>query len=210
MKAPTSGGGDFELPPAGLTVGTCFKVIDLGTQEGSYKGKPKLNHQILVAFELPKHRMQFEKDGVEKDLPMSISKRYNLTFSAKARLRQDMEQWYGKKFDDKQIEASGGFDPSKILGRPAQIMIVHSEDGKYANIEGLMPLAEGMAAPDQENPSVLFDLDDIDWDIWDSFTDGMQSWIGKSPEMNAALNARGNVTEPAPAGEKEDYDDIPF
>ena len=202
MKAQTGGDQTRENPPAGLTVGRCIKVIDLGTQETMFGGK----HQIFVYFELPKHRIEI--DG--EDLPMAISKKYTLSFNKKARLRQDLEQWYGKKFDDKQIDASGGFDPSKILGRPAQIMITHDENnGKvYANINGLMPLPDGAEAPAQENPSELFDLDDPDWDVFDSFGRGMQDWIAKSPEFQALPQRQ--PAAPVESGEKEDYDDIPF
>ena len=212
MKAPTGGGEDRELPPAGLTIGTCIKVIDLGTQERKYQEQVKHNREILVMFELPKHRIKLEVDGVEKDLPMAISKKYTLSFNKKATLRKDMEQWYGKKFDDKQIEAAGGFDPSKILGRPAQIMITHNETPKatYANIEGLMPLADGMPAPEQENESVLFDLDEFDINTWESFGEGMQKWIGKSPEMAAILDRMNGSSAPAAPAADIPEDDIPF
>ena len=209
MKAQTGGGEDRELPPTGLTIGTCIKVIDLGTQERKYNEKTKNERKILVMFELPKHRIEI--DG--KDLPMAISKKYTLSFNRKSTLRKDMEQWYGKKFDDKQIEASGGFDPSKILGRPAQIMITHNvtQTNTYANIEGLMPLADGMPAPEQENPSVLFDLDEFDQNVWDSFSEGMQKWIGKSPEA-AAILERGTSKPDSTTNPDDDFDpdDIPF
>jgi len=206
MKAQATQEAERELPPEGLTIGRCIKLIDLGTQESKYRDSVKHNRQILVMFELPDHRM--ELDG--KDVPMAISKKYTLSFNSKSNLRKDMEQWYGTKFDDKQIEASGGFDPSKILGRPAQLMIVHNDSGgkTYANISGLMPLMAGVEAPNQENPSVLFDLDEIDWDVYDSFSEGMKSWIAKSPEFQELEATRSGSAQPEPV--KEDYDDLPF
>jgi len=208
MRAETSGSGDFENPKEGVTVGRCYRIVDLGTQEQKYQGNVNYKRQILVSFELP--LLTMELDG--EKIPMAISKKYTLSFNGKASLRKDMEAWYGKKFNDKDIEASGGFDPTKILGKPGQILIEHNESqGKtYANVAGLMPLAEGQTCPDQVNESFVFDLDEFDRDKWDSLSEKMRSWIAKSPEAKKALGeGQPEKDNPAVVDDFEDLD-LPF
>ena len=206
MKAGVK--GDFELPPEGITIGRCYRVIDLGTQESKYKDKTNYNRQILVVFELPKCTMEIENDAGEKEVkPMSISKRYNLTFGQRASLRKDMESWYGKKFNDKDIQQSGGFDPEKIIGKAGQIQIQHNES--YANVINLLPLAEGQECPEQINPTLFFDLDAPDQDTWNKLSEGMQTWIAKSPEGAQFISKTSpGTTHEAPPD--DGFDDIPF
>ena len=204
MRANTSGGGDFQIPEEGLTVGRCVRVIDLGTQENVFNGKASLKHQIFVGFELPERKVEFEGEEV----PGLIFKKYTLSFNSKANLRTDLEQWYGKKFNDKDIEQSGGFDPSKILDRPAQVIITHSQgsNGKtYANIEGLMPIAQGLEIPERHHDLVLFDLDEFDQSVYDSLSENMRTWIAKSPEYEMLNKRDKKVVQEALAD-----DDIPF
>ena len=205
MKATTGGGGSFELPKEGLTIGRCYRVIDLGTQENKFKSEVSYKRQILVMFELPHQLMDY--DG--EQMPMSISKKYNLSFNSKSNLRKDMEAWYGKKFNDKDIEQSGGFDPSKVVGKSAQILIEHSIDGNYANIAGLMPLAEGQTCPEQVNPSFVFDLDEFDRDKWDTLSEKMKQWIAKSPEAQKALG-NGQPEQSNAAVVDDGFDSLPF
>ncbi len=206
MKAQVTG-SDFEKPPAGLTIGRCYRVVDLGTQESVYKGNTSYKRQILISWELPSHMAEFD----DKEQPMAISKKYTLSFNGKASLRKDMEAWYGMKFNDKDIENSDGFDPEKVLGKPCQINIVHSDDGNYANIAGLMPLAEGQKCPEQINPSFIFDLDAFDRDKWDALSEKMQQWIVKSPEAQEVLG-KGKPEQEADEAPDDGFDDldIPF
>ena len=204
MKATVGGsGGNFELAPEGMHLARCIKVIDLGTQEQKWKDQVKHNRQVLVMFELPK--VMIDVDGEQR--PQSISKKYTLSFNAKANFRKDMETWFGR-FSDKQIAESKGFDPSKLVGRPAAINIAHSDDKKYANIKSITGVMEGLTVPDQINPSVLFDLDDFDYDVWDTLSEKMKDWIGKSPECEKALAGSKPTASTAPVA--DDFDDIPF
>ena len=40
-----SGGGEFEQAPAGTHMAVCIRVIDIGTQDGEYQGKPNSKRQ---------------------------------------------------------------------------------------------------------------------------------------------------------------------
>jgi hypothetical protein len=206
-KAQVGGGGDFENPPEAYHKARCIRAIDLGTQETTYQGKPSTpKRQLLLMFELPECTTTFEQDGEEVTRPMVISKKYTLSFSNKANLRKDMESWYGQKFNDKDIEDAGGFDPSKVVGRAAKIQVYHSTDGKYANIGVIIPEED---CPAQVHPSVVIDLDDLDAAAWNGLSERMQSWIAKSPEYQAIA---GKTDESAQKQPDLDInkDDIPF
>ena len=203
MKAEVSGGGDFQNPKPGVTIGRCYGVIDLGTQMTSYGAK----HKILIQFELPTQLMERDDEKV----PMMVSKQYTLSFNSKANLRKDMEAWYGKKFNDKDIEQSGGFDPSKVVGKPAQLLLEENDTGDkvYINIATLMPLAEGQSCPEQVNPSFVFDLDEFSLDKWDTLSEKMKQWIAKSPEAQQALG-NGQPEQANEAVVDDGFNDLPF
>src|SRR3972149_5784866 len=122
----TGGGGNFELAPVGMHLARCYRVIDCGTHPDRNYGKRKRPGYLF--WELPNtHR-------AASDDPIIIAKRYTLSHHPKAILRLDLESWYGQHFDDKRLDQGGGFDIEKVLGRPALLNVIHSDDGKFANI----------------------------------------------------------------------------
>lgn len=89
MHLPQPSDAEFELAPAGTHIAVCYRVIDLGTQETTFKGEVKHQHKILISWEIPDEKM---KDG----RPFTIGKRYTWSMSEKANLRNDLESWRGK------------------------------------------------------------------------------------------------------------------
>ena len=71
------------------------------------------------------------------------------------------------------------------MGRNCLLNIVHSEDGKYANIEGITPIMKGMPL-----------LEPINTDL----SDGLKKWLEK--KRSEALDAG----DKKPGAE----DDLPF
>lgn len=209
MHMPQNSGGDFTPPPAGTHMAICYRVVDLGTQQVEWQGKQKLQHKIMLTWELPDELME---DG----RPFIVNQRYTFSSSEKSRLRQDLESWRGKKFTDADF-GPGGFDVSKLIGVPCLIGVVHAhKDGKtYANISSIVKLPKGMKAPAPINESVLLDLAKFDRTVFEALSDGLRQAIMRSPEYHAAIS--GQPTEqigdaPPPASE-DDYggsNDIPF
>lgn len=186
-------GGDFELAPEGTQVGRCYQIIDLGTHIDKKFGKPK--HQVRLGFELP---LQLMKDGK----PFMVSKMYTLSHGDKSNLRADLESWYGKKFNTAALDEAGGFDLEKVMSRTCLLTIVHSEDGKYANIKTISPLLEGLECPPQVNPSFIFTLEEPDKGFA-QLSDGMRKFILDCEELKNGGNVK---KEEAPDLD----DDIPF
>lgn len=202
-------GADFELPPAGAHIAVCYRVIDLGTQETTFKGQKKHTHQILISWELPDEPM---RDG----RPFSVHKRYTYSSNEKANLRKDLESWRGKKFEDAEF---GTWDIGTIISAGCMINIVHDDKGDkvYANIASIMRLPKGTKATPPANATVVFSLDPEEFDsgIFEKLGDNLCSQIAKSPEY---AKATGNVSlrrddPPLPSEDgygATDDSDIPF
>ncbi len=120
--------GDYELAPVGVYRAVCTRLLNMGIQETNYGDK----HQIHLAFEIDENMA----DG----RPFLMMQNYTVSLNEKARLRKDLEAWRGRSFTAEEL---GGFDLKSVLGKPLQISVVHSEDGKYANIGAMMPLGRG-------------------------------------------------------------------
>lgn len=131
MVVKETGGGDFELPSAGLKNAVCSNVYDLGVQESSYGPK----HQVVLLWELD----ELDSDGARH----WVIKTYTASLNDKARLREDLETWRGKGFSAEEL---AGFDLEAVLDKPCTLNIVHNESkaGKtYANVKGVMPPQQG-------------------------------------------------------------------
>jgi len=175
-----SGGGKFENAPEGVHLAICYRIIDLGTHLNLNYGNRQ--RKIRIHWELPNALME---DGT----PFSINKQYTLSHHEKSNLRKDLESWYGKRFNDADLEDSGGFDPEKLLGRACQLNIIHKEsDGTtYANVVTIMP-ATGDPVPAMANELFFFDLDNFDVTKFESLTDKLRSYINESDERKTFLS----------------------
>lgn len=214
MYLPPDNSQKFAPPPAGAHPAICYRVIDLGTQTGSYKGAPKRQHKILLSWELPTELIE---EGEKAGEPFTVHQRYTFSSSEKSRLRQDLESWRGKAFQDSDF-GPGGFDIKNVLGVPCLLGIIHeTKDGNtYANVRTLSRLPKGMAVPQPVNPQVYFAFDIPDWmAIYEGFSDGLKATISRSPEYAEAVAKRNGTAKGEPVGEappaRDDMsDDIPF
>ena len=194
----SNSGGDFEKAPAGMHVARCFRIVDCGTHMDEKWQKSKRIGWIF--FELPKSLMQADDKGHRK--PFMVGKRYTLSHNEKAALRLDLESWYGKSFNTADLDNAGGFDLEKLMGRPAMLNVVHSDDGKYVNIKSINPLPEGLECPAQINPNFSFSIDEAKTDKINQFSEKMKAYSLEAKELKG---------EKIPAISQIDPDDgIPF
>jgi hypothetical protein len=211
--AKDSGGGNFKRVPAGVYIGRCYSLIDLGTQESSGQFGTKLQYKVRIGWELfgeddQGHPLTVEVDG--KTLPMTIAKSYTLSLHEKSSLRKDLAAWRGKDFTEDEAKA---FDISKLIGAYCMVNVTTSEtNGKtYSNVAGLtqLPSALKSAKPAGVHEPVLFNLDEPDMEVFSTFHDKLQEAIKRSPEW---AKATGSRREPAHAGSGFDDmdDDVPF
>lgn len=191
LIASNKGGDDFEMTPEGTYVARCYKIIDLGTQTTTGQYGTKETHKVMISWEL------FDDDVKMADgRPYSVTQWYTVSLSEKANLRKDLEAWRGKKFTAEELE---GFDLNTVLGAYCMIQVVHSEDGKYANVNSIMSYKGEKPKP--VNPDVLFDIDKPDMEVFKSLSDNMQQKIASAPEWKQATQ----TAKPEPAkAEKPD------
>lgn len=204
-------GGNFKRVPSGVYIGRCYSLIDLGTQHTSGQYGEKEQHKIRIGWELfgedeDGNDLTIEIDG--KTMPMTISKSYTLSLHEKANLRKDLSAWRGKDFTDEEAIA---FDVSKLVGAYCMVNVTTSENnGKtYSNVAGLTPLPGALknAKPTGVHEPVLFNLDEPDMAVFDSFHEKLQDYIRKSPEFAAS---RGDAYVPPGVFVEVDEADLAF
>lgn len=192
--------------PGGTYQAVCFSVIDLGTQynETFRKFSPK----IVITWEIPSLRIEYEKDGVPAEGVRVISKTYTNILHEKSNLQQDLVNWRGKSFTTEEAE---GFNVSQILGSNCVLTVVNTtKNGKtYANVGGVSKLMQGMKSLTPESKIVKYDIDDGSEAIPETVPNWIIEAIRKCKEFN-----RGGQTNPDYVGDNpepvSDDDDIPF
>lgn len=193
MELPKNEGGNFEQTPAGTFMARCYRFIDLGSHEQTYQGESKgLKRLVMIGFELPTELMS---EGEWAGKPFTIHKRYTWSTHEKANMRKDLESWRGAKFNDSDF-GPGGFDVRNLLGVPATLTIVHSEnDGKnYSNIASIGKAMKGISLPDAINAPIYFSLDPTRYDreVFEAFSDKLKTFIAESPEHKAIINPKSS------------------
>lgn len=182
MKWADPGGGDFEPAPIGSHIARCVKVIDLGTQNGEYKGAVSIKRQVSIFWELPTELMT---EGPSKGKPFLVGKTYTASLSEKANLRQELATWRGRDFTPDELK---GFDAKNILGKPCMISVAHTEKGR-AKVSGVMSVPKGLEVPTQLNKSVYFSLepDEFSLEVYESLGKWHKETIAQSPEFIHAM-----------------------
>ncbi len=168
------------IPPVepGTYFAVCIGAVDLGEQETTYNNKTRYTNQLQIIFELPSELIEI--DGEEQ--PRQLSRRFAVSLSTKSNLRKFIETWYGKKFTDDAIRE---FDTRELLGKPAMLSVVLSEDGNYANIASAAALPKGMEAPKAKSELIDFDVEDWDDEAFQKLPEWLQELIKKSTQYKS-------------------------
>ena len=212
--ASDSGGGNFKRVPAGVYIGRCYSLIDMGTQTSTGQFGEKTQPKIRIGWELfgedeDGSPLTVEVNGHE--MPMTISKSYTMSMHEKARLRVELAAWRGKEFTD---EDAKGFDVSQLVGAYCMVNVTTSEtNGKtYSNVAGLTPLPGALknAKPAAVHDLQLFDLDAPDMAVFEAFHEKLQEAIKKSPEWTRNSRKRHQSTDPREHEAAAEEYDIPF
>lgn len=211
-----SGNSNVELIEPGIHPAVCIWMYDVGTQKWEWQGQPKEGGKLVVVWELPQQRMEY--DG--KDKPRVISNTYTQSIGSKSNLRKMLMSWRGRDFTPEELS---GFDIKTIVGVSCQIQVIHNEgtNGKtYANIQNVLPAGGQKYTP--ENPTVAFDVDKDD--IPEHCPKWIREKIEKSPEwqmrntggsLSGDINqgVKASTTKPTDKFNDEPFpggDDIPF
>lgn len=183
-------GGSTNVPE-GTHLAICTKVIDLGTQRSELYGP---RHKVFIAWELPE--VMAEYDGEQR--PAGVGQQYTVSLHEKSNLHKLLVGWRGRKFTP---EEEAGFHLKNILGVPCLLSIVHSSDGKYANVQSAVKLPTNTGVPEPVNNLVYYEIEQGKDDVYRSLSEKMQLRIADCAEWNA----QPNEDIPPPTD-----DDIPF
>ena len=208
--------GSFTIHPQGSFAAVCVCVIDLGTQlikSPTYGDKHQ--RKVRIAFETTE---VIQDEGDYQGKPYLAQSQFTVTSSENGLLRPFMEGWRGRKYASETDAVVGLSKMDKMIGYAAMLNIVHSDDGKYANIASASPMPQGLEAPKPVMDTVIFSLDQPNWSEFEKLTDNTKQKIMESPEYKAlkgegppVSNHSGSnapVEQFAPADEFSD--DIPF
>lgn len=205
-KATESG---FTPVPAGMHLARCFRIVDLGSQKSEYMGQVKIQHKIMLQFEVWSEDENGNPTLTSKGEPMSITKRYTLTLSDKSALRNDLKTWRGRDFTPEELR---GFELKNVLGVWAMLSVSRdtSANGKeYTNIQAIMPVpphVKKAGYPDAHNPVQMYSIEDHDNEIFESLSENVKKTIMASPEFQSRNPHAMSRAVPV----ETDDSDIPF
>ncbi len=205
--------GDFVAVPAGMHLARCYRIIDQGTQKSEYMGKEKYLPKVMIQFEIHSEDDKGTPLLTQDGRPLSIAKSFTLTLAEKSTLRKDLQMWRGRDFTAEELR---GFELKNVLGAWAMLNVTHTEsNGKtYTNIAGVNPVPANMkkaGLPNGVNELKIFDIENPDMELFDSFSENLKKKIESSPEWQ---ESRGSSSHKSSAPKSEGIegldDDIPF
>jgi len=207
-------GGNFERCPPGMHLGRCYRIVDLGTQKTEYMGEVKYLHKIMLGWEIHGSDDNGKPLKMVDGRPFAIFKNYTLAWSEKANLRIDLQAWRGKAFTQEEMRK---FDLKNILGAWCMLNVIDraGQNGNtYSNVSSVTPVPSVIkqsGLPQAINKNELFNLQDPDMAIFETFSDNLKAKITSSPEWEKLQGKQSTPTASIPPASQLDPDeDIPF
>jgi hypothetical protein len=231
------GDNDFEKLEKGIYHATCFRMVDLGTQDNTYKGETNKKLQVRLDFEItealdPDTNQVLMADG----RPFGVGKEYTASLFESANLRKDLESWRGKSFTQEELDS---LELTDFLGCTVKIEVgLTQQTAEFAGGNPkIMRLSEPRNGTEQVatvNPQVAFDMsvycDEFNGnsnanskamcDVFEDIPAYLQKKVEESYEYRAAVEkgARASTVEvEAPAesladlaSSSDDDDKLPF
>lgn len=214
LTAKATSESKFIRVPAGMHLARCYRIIDLGTQSYEWQGQPKKNYKIMILWEVHGEDENGKALITDRGEPMSISKNYTMSLGEMSRLRADLKAWRGRDFTPEELR---GFQLKNVLGAWCMLTVVHGDgnDGNpYANVSSVNPVPAAMrkaGLPEGVNPLAVFDLDNPDMALFDTFSNKLKAKIEASPEWKAKGSASEQYQKQQNASSFDDMEsDIPF
>ena len=180
---------DFIGVPAGMHLARCYRIVDKGTQKGFQdQDQPTVMLQFEIHGEDENGKPLVTTDG----RPLSISKSYNCTLAEKSNLRKDLQMWRGKEFTEDERKR---FELKNILGHWAMLTVTRKEsNGKtYSRIDAISSVPRSvkeMGLPQGFNALQVFDIENPDMKIFDTFSEKLKADIMSAPEWPGSKESK--------------------
>lgn len=204
-------GGNYTPPPAGNHLARCYRIIDLGTQKIEWKGKQKAQKQLQIVWELHGEDAEGNPMLTEDGRPLVASRKFTASLGEKAKLREFLVSWRGRAFTDDELM---GFSLQNILDKWCMLNITHTQknDKTYANVTAASAVPSSIkkaGLPEGINPCVMFDIDNPDMEVFETFSDYLKEMIIASPEWQMT-HGDTPPSQKEKSSAPEDDDNIPF
>jgi hypothetical protein len=213
LTVKASGGAStFKPVPSGMHLARCYRIVDMGTQTTTWKGQSKQQPKVMLQFEVHSEDSDGNPIVTDKGEPMSISKNFTASLGENAILRQELENWRSRAFTADELK---GFQLKNVLGAWAMLSVVKEQgnDGnEYTNISSINPVSSQIkkaGLPTGHNELKIFDLENPDMALFETFGNKIKEKIQATPEWNKKI-----TPAPKPAqlssGFDDMADDVPF
>ena len=213
LTVKASGGtSTFKSVSPGMHLARCYRIIDKGTQITNYKGKVGASPKVMIQFEVHSEDAEGNPLVTDKGEPMTISKNFTASLAPASILRQELENWRSQAFTNEELE---GFKLKNILGAWAMLSVVKekgSDGNDYTNISSINPVSpqiKKMGLPTPHNELKVFDLDDPDMELFETFGNKTKEAIKSSPEWSQKKTPAAKKAAPS-SGFDDMTDDVPF
>jgi len=210
----SSESSSFKPVPAGMHLARCYRIVDLGTQKTEWNGKEKVNYKIMMLWEVHGEDDQGNSLVTDRGEPMTISKNYTMSLGEMSSLRADLKSWRGRDFTPEELR---GFQLKNVLGAWCMLTVARTtgrDDKEYSNVMSVNPVPASIkkaGLPDGFNDLAVFDLDNPDMALFDTFSDKLKAKIQNSPEWKAKGSASEQYQKQQNSSSLSDLeDDIPF
>lgn len=204
-------GEGFERCPPGLHLARCYRVIDLGTQKSEYMGESKFQRKVMIGWEIHGTNEAGKSLSMNDGRPYSIFKNYTLSWSDKAKLRQDLQSWRGRPFSPEEMRR---FDLKNILGAWCMLNVIEREGQNgniYSNVNGIAPVPSMIkqnGLPQGANKLEIFNLTEPDMELFNTFSQNLKTKIQSSPEWQKIK--KSDYDDSGMTTQSEPEDSIPF
>ncbi len=210
----TNNSKEFVLVPPGSHLARCYRIVDLGSQKSEYQGRIKQLRKIMIGWEIHGEAEDGTPLLTEKGEPMAIFKNYTHSWGDNSNLRKDLQSWRGKPWTDAE---ANGFDIERLLGQWCMLNVIHrpGQNSKiYANVDSVTPvhpIIKQRGFPEGFNEVQVFNLDEPNWELFETFSQGLKTKIQNSPEYKALSNQSAPAQSQSTGTRFDDMeDDIPF
>lgn len=196
LNPEAKGGAALKLPDAGLQPARCYAIIELGMQPTTFKGVVgEPSQKVMICFELTKYMNKYE----DKEFPTAIRQEYVWSAGAKAKLPDVLKSWGSLSKRPEKINIK------PYLGQYCLLNLVHTEDGKYANIasggRGINPFMKEMAKPAKFHADIYFEIPakykDFDWNLFFTLPPYAQKLLRGCGEWPSIIAASSEPTKAA-------------
>ena len=187
-----------ELPEPGVYPARVVRIIELGSVETDFgtKFKIQLVYELIGEF--------FENEEGE-EFPQTVFRNYNKSLGKSSDMGKDVRAITGIDFD-----ADEEYELDDLLDSPCQVEVVHSEDGKYANVNKVIGPPKGgkIGRAVSELKSLYLD-ENFDEDVYESLHSNLQKKIAESPEYQEIVEDSKPKSKKGKGTRSEEDDDEP-